>query len=221
MHYACYGGHDKIVAFLLQKGADIEAKTSISRTGLHLACIKEHVGVVKILLLNEADVNCQDDDGCTPLHYAATYGYEEVIHALLMKKHKINFKLKSYQGMTAADSSLNGKIFKMLDVSSEEENYSRTMLGDTMRRSSRADHVEKLLLMTMELHKHHSAGSTQSSESSRGLEKKKNKFEKMGNINRISIENGEDSKLNLNSFEILEVLGKGSFGEVFLVRKKG
>lgn len=40
LHYACYGGYDKIVAYLLMKGANSEAKTSINRSGLHLACIK-------------------------------------------------------------------------------------------------------------------------------------------------------------------------------------
>lgn len=40
LHYACYGGHDKIAQFLLSKGANIESKTSINRTSLHLSCIK-------------------------------------------------------------------------------------------------------------------------------------------------------------------------------------
>ena len=40
LHYATEGGHDKIVKFLIMKGADVEAKTSISRTCLHIACIK-------------------------------------------------------------------------------------------------------------------------------------------------------------------------------------
>ena len=40
-------------------------------------------------------------------------------------------------------------------------------------------------------------------------------------MNHLTIESVENSKFGLSSFDILDVLGKGSFGEVFLVRKKG
>lgn len=115
-----------------------------------------------MLLLNEADPNCQDDDLCTPLHYAAIYGYEEIVKLFLRERHRLDLQLKNHQGMTASDCSLNGTIFKLFGEA-EEDNYSRTMLGGMMRRSSRADHVEKLLSAAASLRKHHSE-STETSE---------------------------------------------------------
>ena len=102
------------------------------------------------------------------------------------------------------------------------------MIGDMMRRSGRADHVEKLLMMTASLRKHHSTESSETAEStSKKTDKRFNKFDRISHqqqqqtINRLTIESVENSKLGLSSFDILDVLGKGSFGEVFLVRKKG
>ena len=99
------------------------------------------------------------------------------------------------------------------------------MIGDMMRRSSRADHVEKLLMMTASLRKQHSVEPTVTSENNdKKADKRWNKFDRISNqtqINRLTIESVENSKLGLSSFDIIDVLGKGSFGEVFLVRKKG
>jgi hypothetical protein len=84
-------------------------------------------------------------------------------------------------------------------------------------------------MMTASLHKHHSVNSTQSSEDSsdRRNEYRKQKFEKMSSMQIMKIKIDEDEsgteneKLSLNGLEIVGKLGKGSFGDVYLVRKKG
>ena len=83
-------------------------------------------------------------------------------------------------------------------------------------------------MMTASLRKHHSTESSETAEStSKKTDKRFNKFDRISHqqqqqtINRLTIESVENSKLGLSSFDILDVLGKGSFGEVFLVRKKG
>lgn len=60
----------------------------------------------------------------------------------IQERLRLNLKLKNHQNMTASDCSLNGPIYKLfVQAGGEEDNYSRTMIGDTMRRSGRADHV--------------------------------------------------------------------------------
>lgn len=78
--------------------------------------------------------------------------------------------------------------------------------------------------MTASLRKQHSAESQDTASSGspdlKKQEKRWNKFSGM-QVSKLTVESVESSKLGLSSFEILDVLGKGSFGEVFLVRKKG
>lgn len=125
---------------------------------------------MKILLAHSADLNGQDDDLCTPLHYAAMYGFEDIVKVLLeegdrnVQEKRPNLKIKNYQNMTPSDCSLNTKIYRHFsEKNKEEDSYGRMIIGDTMRRNGRADHVEKLLMTTASLHKHNSVTSTQSS----------------------------------------------------------
>ncbi len=96
--------------------------------------------------------------------------------------------------------------------------YSRMLLGDTIRKVGRADHVEKLLSLTEHFKKKSSAAETQSGSedsSPQKSDKRKQRFEKINAfaaIQKLKIEDAENAKLGLKSFEVLDTLGKGSFG---------
>ena len=81
---------------------------------------------------------------CTPLHYAAMYGFDKVVKVLLCAEKKPNLKIKNYLNITAADCSLDTKTFQLFKEQSEDS-YGRILVGDTIRRTSRADYVESLI----------------------------------------------------------------------------
>ena len=89
LHYAAYRSTPEIVQFLVDKGVNLEAKTSGAapqpggRTPLHYAIIGWDVAKVKILTKAGANVNAQDGDGETPLHWALTGKQFDVIDHLL------------------------------------------------------------------------------------------------------------------------------------------
>ena len=43
LHAACLNGHLPIVQYLIEKGANIEAKTNDQYTPLHFACLNSHL----------------------------------------------------------------------------------------------------------------------------------------------------------------------------------
>ena len=65
-------GHDKgaigTVKFLLERGADVNAKRSDLWTPLHLAIRVGKLNAARMLLDHHADVNARNDDGHVPLH---------------------------------------------------------------------------------------------------------------------------------------------------------
>lgn len=71
LHEAAQWGCGKVVAFLLDHGAKIDAKDNSQRTPLHLAAERAKINVVKILLTRGADPSLIDVFGFTALVAAA------------------------------------------------------------------------------------------------------------------------------------------------------
>ncbi|WP_333023370.1 ankyrin repeat domain-containing protein [Wolbachia endosymbiont of Pentidionis agamae] len=69
LHYAAKYGNIKGVTFLIEKGADFNAKDHNGWTPLHLAAKCGHTKVIDVLIKHRADVNSLDKCGYTPLHY--------------------------------------------------------------------------------------------------------------------------------------------------------
>ena len=53
LHWACPGGHLPIVQYLIENGADLEAKDKEQQTPLQLASKYDHTDIVKYLTSND------------------------------------------------------------------------------------------------------------------------------------------------------------------------
>jgi outer membrane protein assembly factor BamB len=77
-------GDATAVKALLDKGADVNAKTAYGVTALGFAADKGHLEVVKLLLEHEADVNVKDTFyQATPLTWALSRNHAAIVKALL------------------------------------------------------------------------------------------------------------------------------------------
>ena len=84
LHKASRGGQLKLVQTLLDRHADVNARSNMSWDALICACSQNHLTVVTLLL--EKGANPCSGDGCkTALGLAAENGYHEVCLLLLSK----------------------------------------------------------------------------------------------------------------------------------------
>lgn len=88
-------GRTSVVAYLLEKGAEVDqiTKNGDKRTPLHIAVRRNDSEMVKLLLANGASINWQDSQGQTPLDYAISHTSAEnktVLGSLLNNRSSID-----------------------------------------------------------------------------------------------------------------------------------
>lgn len=83
LHFAAFNGQLNIAQLLLDRGADMYAKSETGECPLHYAAFAGHKTLVELFLSRKMDVNVQDDQGMTPLHHAGGRGCTEILELLL------------------------------------------------------------------------------------------------------------------------------------------
>jgi ankyrin repeat protein len=83
LHWASLKGHASVVRLLLDRGADVGARTTpLGDTPLHWASGWGHESVVRLLLDGGADVGARTTGRLTPLHWASIGGHESIVRML-------------------------------------------------------------------------------------------------------------------------------------------
>ncbi|KAH7198791.1 ankyrin repeat-containing domain protein [Fusarium flagelliforme] len=80
------------VAQLIDRGVDVNVRTSDSQNALHMACRARKSNIVAYLLKQGIDIDQQDNDGRTPLFYACSSGEVETVDHLLRYGASPHFK---------------------------------------------------------------------------------------------------------------------------------
>jgi ankyrin repeat protein len=80
----------EIAQFLIEYGADIDARDKHSQTPLHSAARLGNRDIVQLLIKFGADVNAKNIYGYTPVHLAANSGQEESVKILIESGADIN-----------------------------------------------------------------------------------------------------------------------------------
>jgi hypothetical protein len=75
LHNAAVKGCVNVCAFLINRGADIDAQTAAGDTALHLAAANRHFDVVSLLLRHHADTGICNNAGFSAGQFAIASGY--------------------------------------------------------------------------------------------------------------------------------------------------
>jgi uncharacterized protein len=85
LHAAVAGGHSDVSAFLIARGADVNAADAGSHTPLHIAAENGQLPVVEALLARGADPHAVDAEDKTPMSRAAARNHAAVVDAMNLK----------------------------------------------------------------------------------------------------------------------------------------
>ena len=78
--------------YVIEKGANIEAKENNGWTPLHIACYQGHLPIVQYLIEKGANIEGKDKEQFTPLHIASLFGKIDVVKYLVSKGANKNAK---------------------------------------------------------------------------------------------------------------------------------
>lgn len=204
------------------EGTDINARTSMLRTPLHLASLHGHLPVVKVLIREGAEINIVDIEKNTPLHYASINGHLNIVKWLLCRKPDIT--LQNYLGRTAADLAVGIEIFTAFKeycakslVSVPRTVYTRTPFYNSYIHNSRQDQISKIL----EKAAHPTAEKDLQIFNERPISAVVRQNARAKSLCSVLKKEPEapSIKISPHDFKGLLQLGKGSFGEVYLVEK--
>jgi hypothetical protein len=92
IHLAVLKGDYDTLLNLINKGADVNARTPDGTTPLHYGCSFGQTRCVELLLDHSANINVQDDGGFTPLSLAACAGNVDIVELLLSRGASIDIK---------------------------------------------------------------------------------------------------------------------------------
>jgi tRNA A-37 threonylcarbamoyl transferase component Bud32 len=197
LHYAVYRGKRDIVDLLIESGCEVDARDYNGRSPLHYAVANMKIQLIQVLVENGAEVNGVDNEGKTPLHYAALCGYGEIAFKLLCMGADPN--LDDNFGMHPLDYCTD-KVCEETIQSTFQGKLSDTGRKVFMGRklcNSLYDRKRDLL--------NHVAASGER--------------RCFANVN-LNDDNSGEGEISHKDFIIHDILGKGSFGEVYLVEKR-
>lgn len=83
-------GHVEIAKFLLENGANVEARNNEMMTPFYCAALNGHVKIIQLLFDHNADVNARQINNSTPVHAAVESGHIEVVKMLIAQGVNVN-----------------------------------------------------------------------------------------------------------------------------------
>ncbi len=92
LHFAALNGDEKMAAFLLENGANINVPDSTGNTPLHLVAERNNNTMVSFLLEKRANIDAQNNSGETPLHLALMNIRMLVVPIFLRKGARVDAK---------------------------------------------------------------------------------------------------------------------------------
>jgi ankyrin repeat protein len=121
---AVLDGHQKLAAYLIEQGADVNRRTNIGQTALMIAAAAGQTAIVQQLVLYGADIRAEDKEKMTAVAWAITRGdFPEVIARLVALGAEYN--APDLRGLTplmrAARLGFSDAVGVLLTVGADEK----------------------------------------------------------------------------------------------------
>jgi hypothetical protein len=224
LHHASEAGHVGAIEVLLAARADPADRTATGLIPLHLAARRGHVECVVSLLDASADSTAGTAEGTTSLHLAAERMHRSVCQELCRRRPQDRY-LRDALDRVPADCAGDAETYKLLGGSGQlSDGYGRVVFGGMLLRNSRADYVSAFLRQLRKDGRGSKVTVSRTASRADVLEGSPRPAPAPRNTPRTPrVTLRERTSLanpGPDGFDAEAMLGKGSFGEVYRVRRR-
>ncbi|KAJ4129855.1 hypothetical protein NW768_006825 [Fusarium equiseti] len=140
LHIAATRSEAEVVQ-LIDRGANVNFRTSDSQNALHMACRARKSNVVAHLLKQGIEIDIQDNLGRTPLYYACSSGELETVERLLKYGASTHFKASDRSTVLHACADVASEQC-MWNIKGRRSQWLRALSPDKLRPGDSSDQVE-------------------------------------------------------------------------------
>ena len=134
LHWACRNSQLQIAEYLISKGANTKAKSSIGDYVIHFAAIGGLLPIVQYIIEKQnVNTEIQGNKGKTPLHYACENGHLPIVEYLISKGANVNSKDEN--GNYAIHYASENGHLQIVQYLIEKQNVNTDIRGNKRRTS--------------------------------------------------------------------------------------
>lgn len=149
LHIASSLGHAGVAMYLLENGAEVDARDRWSRTPQDWAAACGRQNTVELLLAHGAAIGLADNRGTTPLQWAAYGGFSGVVELLLSRGANANAKdNRGYDALYSAASGGRLRVAKLLLNHGADVNSRSSDGGTALHTAAFNGHLEVVEWLT-------------------------------------------------------------------------
>ncbi|CAD8086750.1 unnamed protein product [Paramecium primaurelia] len=240
LHFAARNGNTHLVQALMYKDIQIDEQNEDKMTPLILSAYYGKLETLQILVNVGANINHQDIYGNSALHYACKFNFKQIVEFLLQKQHLLlqqNLEQK-YPDYYIEDQDIAQIYKEYLEQTKKKQTKEviiQTTQTETILKMFQRKNIKQLknIIQTSKSQNNldkiqvSSPKITQLQNKLQQLEQFKTQMQGLKRQTTLSTNYSESQKnikeeeeITLSQFQILGLIGKGSFGQVYLVKRQ-
>ena len=103
-----------MIEFLIENGADINAKTAHGFTPLLYAAKRGDHSIIELLAVNGADIDMKDKAGLTPLMHLARNGYIDMVSNFITQDQENETNSTSFETVSSLSQGTYSELFSRI-----------------------------------------------------------------------------------------------------------
>lgn len=132
LHMAAAHGNERVLNLLVERGANVNARTRDGETPLHSAAVCNQKNSAQILLRSGALLNAEDSNGVTPIEHAVKNNHSEMVRTFMERGALKNERVIQMLDETEANQEIQVRFLSVSRIV-EQRQRENSISGNSIK----------------------------------------------------------------------------------------